>query len=149
MDTKAESRKKLSITIDGTTYTTRDDDQEAAALLRLAGRDPVVYDLARVKPNGDLQVFGDGRVLDLKDGDSFVSVIFGVKVNETFVKLEDRHQTGASIKQAAINEGAPIEPDFVLSEIRPNGEHKVVANDREINVKYGDEFWAVPGDDNS
>lgn len=149
MDTKAESRKKLTITIDGIEYTTRDDDQEAAALLRLTGRDPEVYDLARVKPNGELQVFRDGRVIELKDGDTFVSVIFGVKVNDTFVELDKRRQTGATIKEAAINAGVPIERDFVLSEVRPNGEQKIVADDREINVKYGDEFWAVPGDDNS
>lgn len=149
MDTKAESRKKLTITIDGSEYTTRDDDQEAAALLRLAGQDPDIYDLARVKPNGELQVFRDGHVIELKDGDTFVSVIFGVKVNDTFVELDKRRQTGATIKEAAVNAGVPIEQDFVLSEVRPNGEQKIVADDREINVKYGDEFWAVPGDDNS
>lgn len=149
MDTKAESRKQLTITIDGNMYTTPDDDQEAAALLRMAGRDPEVYDLARVKPNGEQQVLADGHVIELKDGDTFVSVIFGVKVNGIFVPLDGRRLSGAALKAAAIKAGAPIESDFVLSEVLPSGEQKVVADDREIKVKHGDEFWAVPGDDNS
>lgn len=149
MDTKAESRNKLAITIDGNEYSTRDDDQEAAGLLRMAGRDPEVYDLARVKPNGEQRVFADGQVIDLKDGDAFVSIIFGVKVNGTFVPLSRRRQTGAELKAAAIKVGAPIESDFILSEVLPNGEQRILAGDREIRVKHGDEFWAVPGDDNS
>ncbi len=149
MDTKAESRKKLTITIDGTEYTTRDDDQEAASLLRLAGRDPEVFDLARARRSGELQVFRDGRVIELTNGDTFVSVIFGAKVNDTFVELDGRRQTGSSIKEAAIQAGVPIEQDCVLSEVRRNGEQRVVPDSREIIVRYNDEFWAIPGDDNS
>lgn len=40
-----ESRRKLTISIDGVNYTTRDDDQEAPTLLRLAGVDPAQHDL--------------------------------------------------------------------------------------------------------
>jgi len=69
-----EPRKKLTITIDGQTYTTRDDDQEAASLLRLAGVDPAQYDLARIERNGETKVYRDEKVIDLKDGDAFVTV---------------------------------------------------------------------------
>jgi hypothetical protein len=41
-----EQHKTIHFTIDGKPFTTRDDDQEAAALLRLAGLDPNAYDLA-------------------------------------------------------------------------------------------------------
>ncbi len=149
MDAKHETRKKLSITIDGKKYSTHDDDQEASALLRLADRDPEVYDLARKKPDGELHVLRDGKVIDLKDGDEFVSVIFGVEVNETFVKLDKRRQTGASLKRAAIDVGVPIESDFVLSQVHRDGHQDIITDDQEITVKYHDEFWAVPGDDNS
>ncbi|WP_435771395.1 hypothetical protein [Nocardioides sp. SYSU DS0651] len=74
MEKQDESRKKLTIIIDGQRYTTRDDDQEAASLLRLAGADPAQYDLARIKNNGEYKVFRDERVLDLEDGDEFVTV---------------------------------------------------------------------------
>jgi hypothetical protein len=149
MSTKPETRKKLSITIDDKRYTTRDDDQECASLLRLAGLDPDVYDLAKKKRNGAIHVYRDGIVIDLEDGDEFVSVIFGVDVNGTFVKLDKRKQTAHSVKQAAIAAGVPIGLDFVLSEVRDNGEQQIIADDEHIKVKYHDAFWAVPGDDNS
>ena len=57
--------------------------------------------------------------------------------------------TGAEIKAAAIAAGVPIQPDFVLSEVLPSGRQKIVPDDRKIHLKDGDEFWAIPGDDNS
>lgn len=149
MNSQMETRKKLTITIDGKRYTTRDEAQEAGSLLRRAGRDPAAYDLAKVMANGDLHVYRDGKVIELRDGDEFVSVIFGVMVNETFVGLDKRMQTGASLKEAAIAHGVPIQMEFVLSEVFENGEEQVVTDDEEITVKYHDDFWAVPGDDNS
>lgn len=74
MHSTNEPRKKLTITIDGQPYTTRDDDQEAASLLRLAGVDPAQYDLARIKRNGETKVYRDEKVIDLKGGDAFVTV---------------------------------------------------------------------------
>lgn len=72
-----------------------------------------------------------------------------IKINDSDVVLDDRHVTGAEIKLAAIAAGVPIQPDFVLSEVLPNGKQKIVPNDKQITVKDGDEFWAIPGDDNS
>ncbi|QHE73617.1 multiubiquitin domain-containing protein [Rhodococcus sp. WAY2] len=74
MADKHESRKKLTITIDGQPFTTRDDDQESAALLRLAGLDPAQYDLAKIKRNGEPKVYRDEKVIDLEEGDAFVTV---------------------------------------------------------------------------
>ncbi|MBC9820104.1 hypothetical protein [Terrabacter sp. MAHUQ-38] len=71
---KHENRKPLTFTIDGQTFTTHDDDQEAASLLRLAGVDPAQYDLAKVKHNGEPKVYRDEKVIDLNDGDAFVTV---------------------------------------------------------------------------
>lgn len=72
-----------------------------------------------------------------------------VTVNGQFVVLASRKVTGLQIKEAAITAGVPIQADFVLSEVRPSGEQKIIPDDREISVKSGDEFWAIPGDDNS
>ncbi len=72
-----------------------------------------------------------------------------VTVNDQPVVLEDRKQTGAEIKAAAIAAGVPIQHDFVLSEVRPNGKQRIIADDERVNVKDGDAFWAIPGDDNS
>jgi hypothetical protein len=72
-----------------------------------------------------------------------------VTVNGQFVVLRSRQVTGLQVKEAAIAAGVPIQLDFVLSEVRPSGEQKIIPDDREIMVKSGDEFWAIPGDDNS
>jgi hypothetical protein len=72
-----------------------------------------------------------------------------VTVNGQFVVLTSRVVTGLQIKEAAIASGVPIQLDFVLSEVRPSGEQKIIPDDREITIKDGDEFWAIPGDDNS
>lgn len=69
-----EPEKELKFSIDGVEYSTRDDDQEAAALLRLAGVDPAQYDLAKIKHNGETKVYRDETVIDLKDGEAFVTV---------------------------------------------------------------------------
>jgi hypothetical protein len=70
-------------------------------------------------------------------------------VNGQPVVLTGPDQTGASIKQAAISQRVPIQPDFVLSEIKPNGHQKVIPDHAEVTLKNGDDFWAIPGDDNS
>lgn len=72
-----------------------------------------------------------------------------ILVNDQKVVLDQAEATGAEIKAAAIAAGVPIEPDFVLSEVLPNGKQKVVHDDKKIHLKDGDEFWAIPGDDNS
>lgn len=72
-----------------------------------------------------------------------------VTVNGQFVVLTSKRVTGLQVKEAGIAAGVPIQLDFVLSEVRPSGEQKIIPDDREITVKSGDEFWAIPGDDNS
>jgi hypothetical protein len=72
-----------------------------------------------------------------------------VLVNGQEVVLGESEATGAEIKAAAIAAGVPIQPDFVLSEVLPSGKQKIIPDDRKIHLKDGDEFWAIPGDDNS
>lgn len=72
-----------------------------------------------------------------------------VLVNGQFVPLSDDHVTGLAIKEAAMAAGVPIQLDFVLSEVNPGGQQKIVPDDKRLHVKDGDEFWAIPGDDNS
>jgi hypothetical protein len=72
-----------------------------------------------------------------------------ITVNGQFVVLDRGKVTGLAIKEAAIAAGVPIQLDFVLSEVHPSGEQKIISDDREVVVKTGDEFWAIPGDDNS
>lgn len=72
-----------------------------------------------------------------------------VTVNGQFVTLPRHRVTGEEIKATAIAQGVPIQLDFDLSEVLPDGKHKPIGNDQTVSVKEGDEFWAIPGDDNS
>jgi hypothetical protein len=67
-------RREITIIIDGKPHTTRDDDQEALALLLRAGLDPSQYDLIKVGKKGQVERFKDGHVINLEDGDEFESV---------------------------------------------------------------------------
>lgn len=70
-------------------------------------------------------------------------------VNEQPVVVDDKKQTGMSIKQAAIAQGVGIQLDFVLSIERGGGKTELIGDDDKINVKNGDRFLAIPNDDNS
>lgn len=72
-----------------------------------------------------------------------------ITVNGQAVIVPKERLTGLEIKEAAIHAGVPIQVDFVLSEVHPSGEQKIISDEREVPVKTGDEFWAIPGDDNS
>ncbi|BBZ85384.1 hypothetical protein MABM_53000 (plasmid) [Mycobacteroides abscessus] len=67
------TRRKVRFTIDGERHISWDDDQTAAALLRLAGVDPTKYDLARVNAVGEPETFSGDQVVTIHDGDEFVT----------------------------------------------------------------------------
>lgn len=67
--------RTVSFTIDGRPFTLDDPHQTAANLLRLAGLDPALYNLARMRPgNADPQRFSDEQPVQIHDGDEFVSI---------------------------------------------------------------------------
>lgn len=66
--------KIVRFTIDGRPYTTQDDRQPAADLLRLAGLDPAGYNLAELKSGGKPHEYADTDDVHIKDGAKFVSV---------------------------------------------------------------------------
>ena len=72
-----------------------------------------------------------------------------VHVNGQPVTLHQTEATGEQIKAAAIAAGVPIQSDFVLSEVLSSGKQKIVPDGKKVDLKDGDEFWAIPGDDNS
>lgn len=72
-----------------------------------------------------------------------------ITVNGQPMIVHKEMMTGLEIKEAAIQAGVPIQADFVLSEVHPSGQQKIIPDDRQVPVKTGDEFWAIPGDDNS
>lgn len=136
-------RKRFRISIDGKEYITRDDDQEAASLLRLAGRDPKTYDLARLHPGGEPKVIKDDKVLDLHDGDAFIAVKERVQITFTidgvsYTTMDDDQESAALLRLAGLN---PLEYD--LARIRPEGEPRVYKDERILDLRDGDTFVSV------
>jgi hypothetical protein len=68
-----------------------------------------------------------------------------IKVNNQTVTMPDKHTTGLAIKEAAIAAGVEMQLEWVLSDEK---EH-IITDDKKVTLKDGDDFWAVPGDDNS
>jgi len=58
-----------------------------------------------------------------------------VLVNDFPVKLFGHSETGRQIKIAAIEQGVPIDVEFVLEERRPDGNYRVVANDESVPLR--------------
>lgn len=139
----ANKRAKISITIDGASFTTRDDDQEAASLLRLAGRDPQKYNLARLVPGGEPKGIKDGKVIDLNDGDAFVTVKERVSLTFTidgvsYTTRDDDQESAALLRLAGLD---PAEYD--LARIAAGTDPKVFKDTKVIDLHEGDVFISV------
>lgn len=68
-----------------------------------------------------------------------------IQVNSVNVTMPDKHATGVEIKRAALQAGLPIALEWVLSDER----ERIIPDDKKLSLKDGDDFWVVPGDDNS
>jgi len=71
---RPEDHGKIHITIDGRRFTVEGHEHTAAELLGLAGLSADGYDLTRVGEHGQVETFRDQQVIDVKNGDVFVSV---------------------------------------------------------------------------
>lgn len=68
-----------------------------------------------------------------------------IKVNNQSVTMPDKHATGLGIKEAAIAAGVEMQLEWVLSDEK----ERIITDDKKVTLKDGDDFWVVPGDDNS
>jgi multiubiquitin len=72
-----------------------------------------------------------------------------VHVNERPVQLPTHEVTGLEIKQEAIEQGVPIQPDFILVEELEHGRTRTIGDTDEVHVSDHSRFLANDGDDNS
>ena len=73
----------------------------------------------------------------------------GITVNNKPVKLDGHKASGLDIKKAAIDQGVPIELDFHLARLGPDGKYDPVDDADPVEVSDGSEYVATAGDDNS
>lgn len=72
-----------------------------------------------------------------------------IEVNDHPVVLPRHHETGASIKAAAIAQHVPIHQNFQLILKRAGHTPKVIGDNEPIELHNGEVFRAIPPDDNS
>ncbi|MFL0181934.1 MULTISPECIES: multiubiquitin domain-containing protein [unclassified Mycobacterium] len=141
------TRRKVHFTIDGEPHTSWDDDQTAAALLRLAGLDPAKYDLARVNGAGGRERFADEQLITVRDGDEFVSTKSeGVTI---IVNTKPHLWGGKDITFEQVVElaspGQPYDPAGTTVEIsRGHGPDKSLRPGESVRVKEGMTFDVEP-----
>jgi hypothetical protein len=127
----------LKISIDDKSFTTQDGDQEAAALLRLAGRDPKISDLCRVNKNGVEEKIRDGQIVNLKDGNRFVSrqrVRFTID-GEPHSSYDDDQTAAALLRLAGVDPAG-----YDLARIMPAGGTETFRDEQIVKIKNRDEF---------
>jgi hypothetical protein len=127
----------LQITIDDETFTIHDKDQEAAALLRLAGRDPKVYDLFLVKKNGVEEKLRDGQIVNLKDDERFVSrqkLHFTID-GEPHTSYDNDQTAAALLRLARVDPAG-----YDLARILPAGGTEAFRDEQIVKIENGDEF---------
>ncbi len=72
-----------------------------------------------------------------------------VTVNERPIAFTKHKVTGLEIKQAAIKQGAAIQEDFVLFEVKCDSPLKQIGDCETITLHEGQKFRATAPDDNS
>ena len=129
--------KKLKIIIDGNTFSITDRDQEAASLLRLANRDPHEFDLFLVKANGVEAKIRDSQIVNLKDGERFVTrVKLHFTIDGEAHKTYDDDQSAESLlRLAGVDPGG-----YDLARILPNGATESFSDHDIVQIKEDDEF---------
>ncbi len=127
----------LKVVIDGKTFHTQDGDQEAAALLRLASRDPKVFDLFLLKKNGVEEKIRDGQIINLKNGDQFVSrqkLHFTID-GESQSSYDDDQSAAALLRLAGVDPAG-----YDLARILPGGGTETFSDAQIVKINDGDEF---------
>ncbi|RII94890.1 multiubiquitin domain-containing protein [Clavibacter californiensis] len=127
----------LTIDIDGKGLRTSDYDQDAASLMRLAGRDPKIFDLFLVTEHGIEEPIRDIQIVNLTDGMRFVTRInlrFTID-GQPFSTYDDDQTASSLLLLAGV---APAQYD--LARVRPNGQTESFRDEEIVKLQNGDEF---------
>ena len=81
--------------------------------------------------------------------DDVLTKPFEIAVNRKPVEVEGPVVTGLEIKEAAIEQGLPIELDFELALVEAGGKERIVGNSDKVDVTEFKTFFATASDDNS
>ena len=72
-----------------------------------------------------------------------------ISVNRHRVRIEGPRASGLEIKEAAIEQGVPIDVSFQLALFNPDGTQQIIGDDDIVEVTNDSKFFATASDDNS
>jgi hypothetical protein len=130
-------RKPITITIDDVEFDIADDDQDAASLLRLAGRDPKDFDLFIVDKHGVETHIKDKQIVDLRAGGRFRT-----RRKVRFTIDGERHASWDGDQTAvALLRLAGVDPTkYDLARVNAAGAPETFSGDQVVTIHDGDEF---------
>ena len=160
IDEKVEDKPhdgKISVTVNGKSVVLEGTKHTGTSIKKAAIEQGVNikqdFKLNIELDNGKIKPVGDKEDIVVRNGQNFLAfkedVRINVSVNHKPVILEDATQTGASIKEAAIEQGVNIKQDFVLSIELGSGKTQLIGDNEKIEVREGERFLAIENDDNS
>ena len=82
-------------------------------------------------------------------GSDLLTKPFEISVNKKPVSLAEPIITGLEIKEAAIEQGLPIDPGFQLARVEADGKHQIVGDSDKVDVREFKTFFATAPDDNA
>lgn len=132
----------VHITIDDVDHTTTDDQQEAASLLRLAGRDPKDYDLFVISKEGVETHIHDQQIVDLHDSEHFRTrhqVHFSID-GQPDKSWDDTQTATALLELAGVD---PTRYDLARVNTAGGGRPETFSGDQLVTIRDGDHFVTV------
>lgn len=133
----------IHISVDDDTYSATDDDQESTSLIRLAHRDPAIYDLFVVDKNGIETHIKDKQIVDLRPGMRFRTrrkVRFSID-GEVHVTWDDDKTAAALLRLAGVDPTA-----YDLARVNGTsgpGVPETFSGEHLVTIQDGDEFVAA------
>ncbi|GFG65513.1 hypothetical protein MKUB_30030 [Mycobacterium kubicae] len=127
----------IRVEIDGVTHPVNDDDFEAAALVRLAGRDPADYDLFIVDKHGVETHVKDKQIVNPRDRQRFRT-----RRKVRFTIDGERHSTWDDDQTAAdLMRLAGVDPArYDLARVNGANGPQTFTADQIVTISDGDEF---------
>jgi hypothetical protein len=127
----------LHLMIDNHPHTTKDDDQAASDLIRLAGKDPGEFDLFLIDGHGVEHHIADTAIVNLRDEERFVT---RMKIRFT---VDGELQSGwdDDLTASAILRRVGLDPaQYDLALVSGHGAPHTFADDDVVHLRNGDEF---------
>ncbi len=144
--TEDKKEHKFQIEIDRVHYTVTKPKMTGAELRAVPptriGPD---LDLFEVVPGGQERKIGDNEVVEIRDGEQFITV---ARAHKFQIQIDRVHYTVTKAKMTGLELRAvpptPIGPDRDLFEVVPGGQDRKIGDNEVVEIRDGERFFTAP-----